>query len=127
MGRIMNPGYINGLNIKNEIENKQKSLNKTQTSISFEDLLKKEAEELKFSAHASRRLNSRNIKLSEEDIERLQGGIDKIREKGGKESVVLMDDTAFVVSVKNNTVVTVIDEDSLKDNVFTNIDSMVKL
>ena len=49
----------------------------------------------------------------------------QVNAKGGRESLVMLDDTALVVSVKNDTVVTVVDREQLKNNVFTNIDSAV--
>lgn len=81
--------------------------------------------ELKFSNHAKQRLESRNIKLSDTDLEKLNDAVAKVREKGARDSLVLMQDLALVVSVKNNTVITAVDGDSLKENVFTNIDSAV--
>lgn len=57
-------------------------------------------------------------------MEKLKEGIQRIREKGGNDSVVLSGNRAYVVSVKNNTVVTVMEGKDLKENVFTNIDSM---
>jgi flagellar operon protein len=58
-------------------------------------------------------------------MERLESALSQVSAKGGKESLVMLDDTALVVSVKNDTVVTVVDRDQLKNNVFTNIDSAV--
>ena len=81
--------------------------------------------ELKFSNHAKQRLESRNIKLSDADLEKLNDAVAKVREKGARDSLVLMQDLALVVSVKNNTVITAVDGESLKENVFTNIDSVV--
>lgn len=80
---------------------------------------------LKFSNHAQERLNSRNIALSEIDLEKITDAVAKAREKGARDSLVLMQDLALVVSVKNNTVITAIDGENLKENVFTNIDSAV--
>ncbi len=80
---------------------------------------------LRFSAHAQTRLQSRHIDLQPAHIQRLQSAIGRAAGKGSKDSLVLMDDMAFVVSVTNRTVVTVVDKDSLKQNVFTNIDSAV--
>jgi len=62
--------------------------------------------ELKFSAHANQRISDRNIQLSQSDIGRLQKGIAQAAAKGSRESLLLKDDLAFVVSVKNNTVIT---------------------
>jgi flagellar operon protein len=78
---------------------------------------------LKFSAHAMQRLESRNIKLSPDDIARMNAMADKAAAKGAKQSLFLMNDVALVVSVKNRTVITAVDRDSMKENVFTNIDS----
>lgn len=79
-----------------------------------------------FSAHAIRRLESRRIDVTENDkIERLNKGVELAAEKGSEESLILVDSTAFVVSVKNNKVITTVEADDLKGNVFTNIDSTV--
>lgn len=79
-----------------------------------------------FSAHAIRRLESRHIDVLENDkIERLNRGVELAAEKGSEESLILVDSTAFVVSVKNNRVITTVEADDLKGNVFTNIDSTV--
>ena len=82
--------------------------------------------EVDFSAHAIRRLESRQIDVVENDkIERLNRGVEIAAEKGSEESLILVDSTAFVVSVKNNKVITTVSADDLKGNIFTNIDSTV--
>lgn len=92
----------------------------------FGQVLEKKLQgELKFSQHARQRLQSRNIELGEAEIARLENAVSKAREKGARDSLVLMDNLALVVSIKNNTVITAVDEQSLKENVFTNIDSAV--
>jgi flagellar operon protein len=78
---------------------------------------------LKFSAHAMQRLQSRNIQLSPDDVNRMNQMADKAAAKGAKQSLFMMGDTAMVVSIKNRVVITAVDQDSMKDNVFTNIDS----
>lgn len=80
-------------------------------------------EPLKFSAHALARLQSRNITLSPQDVEKLNVMTDKAAAKGAKQSLFMMRDIAMVVSVKNRVVITAVDHESMKDNVFTNIDS----
>ena len=80
---------------------------------------------LKVSGHAQTRLASRNIELGKAEWERVMAGVDKAAAKGAKDSLVMIDDIALVVSVKNRTVITAVDKESLKDNVFTNIDSAV--
>jgi flagellar operon protein len=80
---------------------------------------------LKVSGHAQTRLQSRNIELEGEQWQRVMDGVDKAAEKGAKESLVMVDDVALVVSIKNRTVITAVDKANLKENVFTNIDSAV--
>jgi len=81
--------------------------------------------DLKFSAHAQERLQSRGIRLSTEDMVRLRQGLAQAAAKGSKESLLMKDGVGFVVSVKNQTVITAVDAASMKGNVFTNIDSAV--
>ena len=80
---------------------------------------------LKFSKHATQRLASRGIELSSGDMERINRAVDTARQKGARDSLVLLDRLALVVSIKNNTVITAVNEDAIKENVFTNIDSAV--
>ncbi len=83
------------------------------------------ADRLKVSGHAQTRLASRNIELDKDAWERVLSGVDKAAEKGAKESLVMIDDIALVVSVRNRTVITAIEKENLRNNVFTNIDSAV--
>ena len=76
-------------------------------------------DEILFSKHASRRLETRKIDLSEEQRERLQDAASQARDKGMKESLVMVDDLAFIVNVKNNTVITAVNDTD--HAVFTNI------
>ena len=94
---------------------------------SFAEMLKDRmaAPDVKFSAHAVSRLIDRNISLTKPEIDRLRSAVGKAAEKGASESLVLMGDMAFVVSIKNRTVITALAGQSIKDNVFTNIDSAV--
>jgi flagellar operon protein len=111
---------------------KNKRLNKNQVSeeksILFSNILKdkqalEEVANLKFSKHANARLASRNIDLSEAQLERLETGAKKAQEKGINESLVMVDNIAFIVNVKNNTVVTAVNDSD--DQIFTNIDGAV--
>jgi len=95
---------------------------------SFSQVLQRQmqqAGELKFSRHALERLNARDIELKDEHLHRLNEAVKKARAKGCRDSLILVDDLAFLVSVKNGTVITAVDGDSRKENVFTNIDSAV--
>jgi flagellar operon protein len=80
---------------------------------------------LKLSGHAQTRLQSRNIDLGQPEWDRVMKGVERAAQKGAKESLVMVDDVALVVSIKNRTVITAVDKDNLKENVFTNIDSAV--
>lgn len=102
-----------------------------ETGTSFHDLLNKTAKaaeragEVKFSKHASNRLAERNIELTDDQKERLQEGTMKAGLKGIHESLVLVDQLAFIVNVPNNTVVTAMKQTETDENVFTNIDGAV--
>lgn len=92
---------------------------------SFEDVLRGELDRLKFSHHAQTRLESRNIQLSGNDVKQLADAVDRASQKGSQDSLVIMKNVAYIVNVKNRTVVTAVDGDNLNENVFTNIDSAV--
>jgi flagellar operon protein len=78
---------------------------------------------VEFSAHALTRLHERNITLSPHNLERLGKAVHLAEQKGSVNTLVMMDDTAFIVSVKNKKVVTAITKDAAVENVFTQIDS----
>lgn len=80
---------------------------------------------LKFSSHALSRIKDRSISLGGDLLSRLEKAVDTAAQKGAKESLILSDDAAFIVSVKNKTVITVVDRNQMNGNVFTNIDSTV--
>ena len=82
---------------------------------------------LKFSNHAIDRMQARGIRFSPEEMTKIEGAISKAQAKGAKDTLLLTDTSALIVSVKDKTVVTVMDKAQLKDNVFTNIDSTVMI
>ena len=100
---------------------------RTQEGLTFQDILqtKQPDGEVKFSKHAANRLSDRNIELTEEQVERLNLGAAKASAKGIKESLVMVDSFAFIVSVPNQTVITAMDQTEADENVFTNIDGAV--
>ncbi|MBR5336922.1 MAG: flagellar protein [Lachnospiraceae bacterium] len=102
----------------------------TNKGPSFREILNekrgvKQTNELKFSKHASSRLDSRNIELSANQIERLLEGTSKAENKGINDSLVIVDDLAFIVNVPNKTVITAINQNESENNIFTNIDGAV--
>jgi flagellar operon protein len=81
---------------------------------------------VKFSSHALQRVERRGIDLDANNtLARLESGVDRAASKGARDSVVFVDGTAFVVSVRNKTVITAVDSEHMKEHVFTNIDSAV--
>ncbi len=112
----------------NAAKNTANSIQKQHSGTPFSEILKNkqaagETGELKFSKHANERLASRNIDLTDEQMERLESGARKASEKGINESLVMVDNLAFIVNVKNNTVITAVNDG--EDRVFTNIDGAV--
>lgn len=108
----------------------QESVHRGRTTgkVQFSEILQRKlagVKDLKFSAHAQERLRLRNIEITPQHIDRIREAVDLAATKGARESLVLIDRIAFIVSIKNRTVITAIDEESIKGNVFTNIDSAV--
>ncbi len=91
----------------------------------FDEVLRSEIERLKFSNHALKRIEERNIELSDEDYALLNDAVSRAEQKNTKEVLVLLRDIAFIVNVKNKTVITVVDGESRREHVFTNIDGAV--
>jgi flagellar operon protein len=114
-----------------EAQKRQQAVNSvnTEATTSFKQVLQEKVADadgsIKFSAHAEKRLQSRNIEITPELMNRLQGAVAKAQEKGGKETLMIFDKFSLIVSVKNKTVITAMDNQSMKENVFTNIDSAV--
>ena len=82
---------------------------------------------IKLSVHAARRLQERNLTIDGDEYLKLKSAIDKLRSKGGKESLIVTGNAAYIVDINNNKVVTAIDKDSINENVFTKIDSTMIL
>lgn len=132
MNRI-NKGYFSIEQVQDLYLKKQSELTQSSASDekSFAEILNQKENTvssggtLKFSKHAANRLTERNITLSEEQMNRLLEGTGKAFEKGIKESLVLIDDLAFIVSTGNQTVITAMDQSSSEENIYTNIDGAV--
>jgi flagellar operon protein len=94
----------------------------------FASVLAKETdrqESLKISSHARKRLDSSQVELSQSDVQRIESAVRKASDKGSNQSLIMLDNLALVVSVKNQVVVTAIDDARRRDGIFTNIDSVV--
>jgi flagellar operon protein len=100
-------------------------LDGAQGTPSFAESLERAGGELQFSRHALERVQRRGIALDQATLGRLSEGVGRAASKGSRDSLVLVDGTAFVVSVNNRTVITAVGSEHMKENVFTNIDSAV--
>ncbi len=102
--------------------------NLTEEGFSFQEVLQKKVltdDNLRFSKHASTRLRQRGIDLTDGQLERLMDGTRKAGQKGIKDSLVIVDELAFIVNIPNSTVVTAMDSKDAVENIFTNIDGAV--
>ena len=95
------------------------------TGPAFGEVLRQRAVGVQFSNHAVQRLQRRGIDVAPGTLQRLDEGVDRAARKGARDAVVFVEGTAFVVSVRNKTVITAVDRDHMRDHVFTNIDSAV--
>lgn len=115
--------------VDNKIEKANTKIDKNSKT-EFDSLLQEASEEkggLKFSTHAMKRLDERSIQMDSEEFVKLRGALDKLKSKGGKDSLVLTGKAAYIMDVPNNTVVTAMEKSKLAENVFTKIDSTLIL
>ena len=106
----------------------KKSGNKENLFSEFKGLLQKNLEqknEVKISTHALKRLKERKLNMDKNELDKIKKAIIQLREKGGKDSLVITDKAAYIIDVKNNTVVTAMDKKSINNNIFTKIDSTI--
>ncbi len=126
MNLLNNHHYIkNNFEINNKKTADINDKNNEVKGSSFNEILTQKAElqnKISFSKHANMRINDRSINLTSNQMDRVEAGVNKAREKGVKDSLVLVDNLALVVNVKNNVVITAVDSN---DKVFTNIDGTV--
>lgn len=128
---IQNNGYLSIAQLTDQHLNKSQRTQATEgaESLSFQDILRQKAEpgtgSLRFSKHAMGRLADRNIELSDSQLERLESAAQKAGLKGIRDSLVIMDEMAFIVNVPNQTVVTAMSSAETMDNIFTNINGAV--
>ena len=92
---------------------------------SFADVFAKKVDGLRFSAHAESRMVSRNIVLTPELMGKLEKAVAGAASKGARDSLIMTKQCAFIVNIPNRTVITAMDGESVKENIFTNIDSAV--
>lgn len=125
---VINGNYNNRIDRIKRNTNGHINLPAAKPDSSFKSILQQHISKggnVKFSKHAETRLDQRNIKLSDAQLKRIQAGMEKAQSKGVRDSLVLVDDMAFVVNIRSKTVITALNSDDLKENVFTNIDGAV--
>ena len=95
---------------------------KDNKCLDFENILKDNVQKqtgLKFSKHASQRVVDRNISISNEELNKLEEAVQKAGDKGIKDTLVIINKAAFIINVPTKTVVTALDDASMKKNIFT--------
>lgn len=119
INRVQNNQSINNTNLNHRIN----------AGLEFGKVLEniQNGKDLKISSHAQDRLKERSINLTDKDMKNLKDAVDNIRVKGGREALILYNNTAFITSIRNNTIITALDKESMRENVFTNIDSAIIL
>ena len=129
---IQNSNFLTALQLQEQYRSSRTQTNGQETvsesGLSFQDVLRTktdEKESWKFSKHASIRLEQRGIRLTDSQMERLSDGKRQAERKGIRDSLVIVDELAFIVNVPKNTVVTAMDSTETDTNVFTNIDGAV--
>ena len=130
--RIQDSEFLTALQLQEQVTGQGGRIsprqNLTGEGFSFQEVLQKKVEtesNLRFSKHASVRLQQRGIDLTDGQLERLMDGTRKAGQKGIKDSLVIVDELAFIVNVPNSTVVTAMDSKDAVENIFTNIDGAV--
>lgn len=123
VGGSQGPPKTNGTQgAKGEFDRLMTELNSQAATAPKDGLV---SSQLKFSQHAIDRMSSRGITFQPNEMKSIEDAVKKAAEKGSKDTLVISGDKALIVSAKNNTVVTVMDKNQMKENVFTNIDSTV--
>ncbi|MCR5481607.1 MAG: flagellar protein [Clostridia bacterium] len=106
-----------------EVSQNQKSQKAVSDGESFQEILDKQVtSKISFSKHAAYRTEQRSIEIGQSELDKLGSACEKASEKGIKDALIVMKNSAFIVNTPNKVVVTVVDKDSMADNVFTNID-----
>jgi flagellar operon protein len=116
-------GRVNGVAAKPVVP-QANTVTSTEETTSFLETLKN-VQRVRFSNHAQNRIQSREIDMNNDNVNRLSDAIDKAEKRGGKSSLVMVDDLAFIVNVPSRTVITALDKDQRGEGVFTHIDSVV--
>ena len=118
----VNAGGLNGLGAAQPAS---PSSRVGQSDAGFGQVLAEATSGVSFSRHAAKRVEQRGLQMDEARLDRLGQAVDRAAEKGSRDSLILLDELALVVSVQHRTVITAMDEVTSREHVFTNIDSVV--
>lgn len=109
-------------------KNVNQGASRSNKTNSFKDVLNSvvnKEESFTISKHAALRLNE--INFTEDDMKIIEKGFKIAKEKNSKNAVMIYKDTALIASIENKTIITAVNKERTKDNIFTNIDSVVIL
>ncbi|MGG0738003.1 TIGR02530 family flagellar biosynthesis protein [Niallia taxi] len=110
------------------INNGIRNIKSNSSNASFSSHLQssiKTLDKLSISKHASQRLEQRGIVIDEEKWKQIEQKVNQAKKMGVKESLVLLQDAALIVSAKNNTVITAMDRKEATEQIFTNINGTI--
>lgn len=127
-GNICSLEPLSGGQNTQTLKNTSKKLSNTNKISEFQSVLNNvvtKKDDITISKHAALRLN--DVNFTDEDMTRIKRGFEIAKEKNSKNAVMIYKDTALIASIENKTIITAVNKDRAKDNVFTNIDSVVIL
>ena len=114
---------INRLPVKESTPNKTEKQNPSEFQELLNENISEPKEDVEFSGHALKRMKQRNLVVDNEEYLKLKEGIEKLKNKGGQDSLIVTNKAAYIVDVANNKVVTAMDKDDMAENIITKIDS----
>lgn len=113
------PGSRNFQQVKNDVKG-------TSFSQQLGEALKTN-HKLTLSKHAKERLAEREININENRWSQIEEKVNEARRMGVKDSLVLLNDAALIVSAKNNKVITAMNRQEAAAQIFTNINGTIVL
>lgn len=108
-------------------QQRDKLINSNIKSENFKSVFQQELANLTISKHANERLEKRGINLDKTELAKLNLAMDKLKEKGSKDSLVLLNGNAYIVNPQKRVIITAINKENLKEKIFTEIDSALIL
>ncbi len=120
MAKIINPILLNHTNTS-----PRPTKNNPQALGAFNSVFKQELANITISKHAQQRIENRGIPIDEPTLGKISEAMDKLSQKGGKDSLVFIDEVAYIVNPQKKIIITAVDKSNLQENVFTGIDSAI--